>query len=763
MSTLKVNNIENLAGEPFEFSGDSGASAWANVAADGTIIASLNVASVNRTSTGKYTVTFSTPMPSANYSVQLTAGGNQRSDIAAYRNATANGFDVAVSDYNGPSADEPFSLAVFATNALPPKGGTGADAWVDVSTAGTPTSSFNATSSFVGQGTYQITFNTPMPTDSYAIATSSAAYSVLIQSKDKNGFQVLTLDAVNALQNYGVDCIIHATNATLPQTVTQEQIDAAINNPGASAWGDVEEDGTFNNGLNVASVVRASQGKYVVTFTTPLPNANYSAQVTVLSNVGRNGIVLSKSANSFEVNTRNSIGNLDDTAFSFSIFATNALPPKGGTGTDAWAIVDTRGLSTSPGTVYSVPGSFNIASVVKGNAIGEFVATFTIPMPTANYAVTGTCSVAGASVQTFLGNQTTTGFTLNTAYDAPAIPVNPNTFSFQVNATNATLPLTYTTEQIDAAINNPGASAWAKYDGINQTLLGGLNIQSITRTSQGEYDVLFATPMPDTNYSVTVGGNSNNISISNNSITANGFTIFSNNTANNSADYAFISFVVFATNALPPKGGTGADAWATNSGEGFNIASVTQSSGNGNNFGVVFTTPMPSDDYSVVATPITTSDGTCFIRDRTATGFTVVTRDYDGTSKALGWGAVVHATNATLPTTFTEAQIQSVIDAQPQGIAKAWVNFDGNSTPIVIRSSLNVSSITDDGTGQYTANFSTSMPDVNYAFAVSRNRNSNDAAITVIGKTSSSLSVRTVSETFQGLDVTECSIIIFSS
>ena len=91
------------------------------------------------------------------------------------------------------------------------------------------------------------------------------------------------------------------------------------------------------------------------------------------------------------------------------------------------------------------------------------------------------------------------------------------------------------------------------------------------------------------------------------------------------------------------------------------------------------------------------------------------------------------------------------------------MNFDGNSTPIVIRSSLNVSSITDDGTGQYTANFSTSMPDVNYAFAVSRNRNSNDAAITVIGKTSSSLSVRTVSETFQGLDVTECSIIIFSS
>ena len=31
--------------------------------------------------------------------------------------------------------------------------------------------------------------------------------------------------------------VVHATNATLPQTVTQEQINAAINNPGASALG----------------------------------------------------------------------------------------------------------------------------------------------------------------------------------------------------------------------------------------------------------------------------------------------------------------------------------------------------------------------------------------------------------------------------------------------------------------------------------------------------------------------------------------------
>jgi len=45
---------------------------------------------------------------------------------------------------------------------------------------------------------------------------------------------------------------------------------------------------------------------------------------------------------------------------------------------------------------------------------------------------------------------------------------------------------------------------------------------------------------------------------------------------------------------------------------------------------------------------------------------------------------------------------------------RAWVNFDGTGTPS-IRESGNVSSITDEGTGQYTVNFTTAMPDTNYA------------------------------------------------
>jgi hypothetical protein len=49
-----------------------------------------------------------------------------------------------------------------------------------------------------------------------------------------------------------------------------------------------------------------------------------------------------------------------------------------------------------------------------------------------------------------------------------------------------------------------------------------------------------------------------------------------------------------------------------------------------------------------------------------------------------------------------------------QYTCKAWVNFNGTGT-VAIRASGNVSSITDNGTGDYTVNFTTALPDGNYA------------------------------------------------
>ena len=51
-----------------------------------------------------------------------------------------------------------------------------------------------------------------------------------------------------------------------------------------------------------------------------------------------------------------------------------------------------------------------------------------------------------------------------------------------------------------------------------------------------------------------------------------------------------------------------------------------------------------------------------------------------------------------------------------RGACRAWVNFNGTGT-VAIRASFNVSSVTDNGTGQYTVNFTTAMPDADYALA----------------------------------------------
>jgi len=48
-----------------------------------------------------------------------------------------------------------------------------------------------------------------------------------------------------------------------------------------------------------------------------------------------------------------------------------------------------------------------------------------------------------------------------------------------------------------------------------------------------------------------------------------------------------------------------------------------------------------------------------------------------------------------------------------RGCAKAWVNY--NASAQTIRGSFNISSVTYNGTGNYTLNFTTAMPDANYA------------------------------------------------
>jgi hypothetical protein len=69
---------------------------------------------------------------------------------------------------------------------------------------------------------------------------------------------------------------------------------------------------------------------------------------------------------------------------------------------------------------------------------------------------------------------------------------------------------------------------------------------------------------------------------------------------------------------------------------------------------------------------------------------------------------------------------------------RAWVNFDGTGT-VAIRASGNVSSITDNGTGDYTVNFTNAMPDADYSLVATSEQdfNSNSEEVASVCKRSS--------------------------
>lgn len=104
-------------------------------------------------------------------------------------------------------------------------------------------------------------------------------------------------------------------------------------------------------------------------------------------------------------------------------------------------------------------------------------------------------------------------------------------------------------------------------------------------------------------------------------------------------------------------------------------------------------------------------------------------------------------------------------DSAGGNAVKAWVNFNGTGT-VAIRASFNVSSITDNGVGNYTVNLATAMPDVNYAVSLGQS----DANSGVYGTNyafntgSTSLQYRTLvntSNVYAGFDPTTACATIF--
>jgi hypothetical protein len=111
----------------------------------------------------------------------------------------------------------------------------------------------------------------------------------------------------------------------------------------------------------------------------------------------------------------------------------------------------------------------------------------------------------------------------------------------------------------------------------------------------------------------------------------------------------------------------------------------------------------------------------------------VVTSDTSGAIAIQSNGtavATVASTGTTLAGTTTITTLSDGTNSTSstnciQGSAKAWVNFDGTVAIGNVRSAYNVSSVTKNGTGNYTVNFTNAMADANYSLVSSFNRNYN--------------------------------------
>ena len=107
-------------------------------------------------------------------------------------------------------------------------------------------------------------------------------------------------------------------------------------------------------------------------------------------------------------------------------------------------------------------------------------------------------------------------------------------------------------------------------------------------------------------------------------------------------------------------------------------------------------------------------------------------------------------------------------------LCKAWVNFNGTGT-VAIRASYNVSSITDNGLGDYTVNFTTAIADANYCSALSINTGAANNSQFIIGERSASIpsnptlksttqlrvQVSTAAPTINNTDATSVNVAIF--
>jgi hypothetical protein len=95
--------------------------------------------------------------------------------------------------------------------------------------------------------------------------------------------------------------------------------------------------------------------------------------------------------------------------------------------------------------------------------------------------------------------------------------------------------------------------------------------------------------------------------------------------------------------------------------------------------------------------------------------------------------------------------------------ARAWVSFIGTGT-VTIRASGNVTSITDNGTGNYTVNFTTALPDANYSAVATGDATTALIAGTLsssVAPTTTAIRIVTYNGVGAGTDCGFCNVAVF--
>lgn len=413
-----------------------------------------------------------------------------------------------------------------------------------------------------------------------------------------------------------------------------------------------------------------------------------------------------------------------------------------GSGADVWVSYNTIG-----GAVTN-QGSFNVSSLTY-NSTGNVTVAYTTPFSSTNYApiVTGTrdnsaIEVVLVGVDTVNSNRLVGSITLQSCDSNFSSPNEYYTVNLACFGNAGT----------SGGGGGAGPSAWANFVTGSTTINKAFNVSSITNVGTGDSIINFTTSLADANYAITSSciRTTNNTSRSG-CVVKNGTTpsttafnvITFDDSGNNSNTTAYVA--CFDNNSSSGSGGGGPGVSLLYNGvsqivlKSFNVSSVTYNTTG--NYTVAFSTPFADAHYTACGFGDQES-GTreCFICAETAASYLAGSIEISSRYYAT---TLADCDRISFMAFANDGSGGSGGSGSGGGNApSAALNYAGLTN--TINSSINISSVTDNGTGDYTVNFTVNFGDINYTLAGAGQYNtgsSGSVAICSISNTASPLAV----------------------